>query len=135
MHEGGRAEGGLAGLAKTLTGAYFHDGSWSSFRRRHHGRPVDTATLPGWTRFQPAEDWLKTRPADSGVGHSSAGTDTTLKNSFAEFMKFIDETSGRGSNAISSQNREAMFARFIEWRDKQAAAPGAAPAAGAAPAR
>ena len=31
-----------------LTGAYFHDGNWSSFRRRHHGRPVDTATLPGW---------------------------------------------------------------------------------------
>ena len=31
-----------------LTGAFFHDGAWSSFRRRHHGRPVDTATLPGW---------------------------------------------------------------------------------------
>jgi maltooligosyltrehalose trehalohydrolase len=42
------AEAGLAGLAKTLTGAYFHDGTWSSFRRRHHGRPVDTARLPGW---------------------------------------------------------------------------------------
>src|SRR5206468_2050268 len=42
------AEAGLGGLAKTLTGAYFHDGSWSSFRRRHHGRPVDTAALPGW---------------------------------------------------------------------------------------
>jgi maltooligosyltrehalose trehalohydrolase len=35
-------------VAKTLTGAFFHDGTWSSFRRRHHGRPVDTATLPGW---------------------------------------------------------------------------------------
>jgi maltooligosyltrehalose trehalohydrolase len=42
------ADAGLAGLAKTLTGVFFHDGSWSSFRRRHHGRPVDTATLPGW---------------------------------------------------------------------------------------
>src|SRR3954465_10941175 len=42
------AAAGLGGLAKTLTGAFFHDGSWSSFRRRHHGRPVDTATLPGW---------------------------------------------------------------------------------------
>jgi maltooligosyltrehalose trehalohydrolase len=42
------AAAGLAGLAKTLTGAFFHDGSWSSFRRRHHGRPVDTAVLPGW---------------------------------------------------------------------------------------
>ncbi|MCW2841867.1 MAG: treZ [Aeromicrobium sp.] len=34
-------------LAKTLRGAFFHDGSWSSFRGRTHGRPVDTATLPG----------------------------------------------------------------------------------------
>ena len=42
------AAAGLSGLAKTLTGAYFHDGTWSSFRRRHHGRPVDTALLPGW---------------------------------------------------------------------------------------
>ncbi|WP_369253084.1 malto-oligosyltrehalose trehalohydrolase [Geodermatophilus amargosae] len=42
------AEAGLSGVAKTLTGAYFHDGTWSSFRRRHHGRPVDTSRLPGW---------------------------------------------------------------------------------------
>ena len=34
--------GSLAGLAKTLTRAYFHDGTWSSFRGRSHGRPVDT---------------------------------------------------------------------------------------------
>ncbi|MET0930952.1 MAG: malto-oligosyltrehalose trehalohydrolase [Aeromicrobium sp.] len=34
-------------LAKTLRGAFFHDGTWSSFRDRTHGRPVDTATLPG----------------------------------------------------------------------------------------
>lgn len=34
-------------LAKTLRGAFFHDGSWSSFRDRTHGRPVDTARLAG----------------------------------------------------------------------------------------
>jgi malto-oligosyltrehalose trehalohydrolase len=34
--------GAVASLAKVLTGAYFHDGTWSSFRRRSHGRPVDT---------------------------------------------------------------------------------------------
>jgi maltooligosyltrehalose trehalohydrolase len=42
------AAAGLGGLAKTLVGAYFHDGAWSSFRRRHHGRPVDTNATPGW---------------------------------------------------------------------------------------
>ncbi|MCW2823377.1 MAG: treZ [Aeromicrobium sp.] len=34
-------------LAKTLRGAFFHDGTWSSFRGRTHGRPVDTTALPG----------------------------------------------------------------------------------------
>ncbi len=38
--------GTLAGLAKVLTRAYFHDGTWSSFRRRTHGRPVDTQRTP-----------------------------------------------------------------------------------------
>jgi maltooligosyltrehalose trehalohydrolase len=33
--------GTLAGVAKTLSRAYFHDGIWSAFRRRTHGRPVD----------------------------------------------------------------------------------------------
>ncbi|MGI5458958.1 malto-oligosyltrehalose trehalohydrolase [Streptomyces sp. CA-249302] len=28
-------------LARTLTGGYFHDGTYSSFRGRHHGRPLD----------------------------------------------------------------------------------------------
>ncbi|MFJ8629414.1 malto-oligosyltrehalose trehalohydrolase [Streptomyces sp. NPDC093568] len=31
----------MAGLAKTLTGGYFHDGTYSSFRGRGHGRPLD----------------------------------------------------------------------------------------------
>ncbi|MFJ8198584.1 malto-oligosyltrehalose trehalohydrolase [Streptomyces sp. NPDC096152] len=31
----------FAALAKTLTGGYFHDGTYSSFRGRHHGRPLD----------------------------------------------------------------------------------------------
>ncbi|MDF1705240.1 MAG: malto-oligosyltrehalose trehalohydrolase [Aeromicrobium sp.] len=34
-------------VAKTLRGAFFHDGTWSSFRERSHGRPVDTASIPG----------------------------------------------------------------------------------------
>jgi malto-oligosyltrehalose trehalohydrolase len=34
--------GALSAVAKTLTKAYFHDGTWSAFRGRTHGRPVDT---------------------------------------------------------------------------------------------
>ena len=40
--------GALPDLARTLCSAFFHDGRWSAFRRRTHGRPVDTAHLPAW---------------------------------------------------------------------------------------
>ncbi|PPK64035.1 malto-oligosyltrehalose trehalohydrolase [Actinokineospora auranticolor] len=34
-------------LATTLRSAFFHAGTWSSFRKRTHGRPVDVRTTPG----------------------------------------------------------------------------------------
>ncbi|MFJ6937789.1 malto-oligosyltrehalose trehalohydrolase [Streptomyces sp. NPDC101132] len=36
----------LAALAKTMTRAFFHDGTHSSFRGRRHGRPVDRRRTP-----------------------------------------------------------------------------------------
>lgn len=38
--------GTLRVLAQTLTHGYFHAGTYSSFRGRRHGRPLDTATIP-----------------------------------------------------------------------------------------
>jgi maltooligosyltrehalose trehalohydrolase len=38
--------GSLATLAKTLTKVFFHDGTWSSFRGRSHGRQVDVFRVP-----------------------------------------------------------------------------------------
>ena len=35
-------------LAKVLGTPFFHDGTWSSFRERPHGRPVDPALVSGW---------------------------------------------------------------------------------------
>lgn len=35
-----------AALAKTLTGGFFHDGTYSSFRGRRHGRPLPAAPRP-----------------------------------------------------------------------------------------
>ncbi|MEU8233923.1 malto-oligosyltrehalose trehalohydrolase [Actinoplanes sp. NPDC048967] len=39
--------GSLESLETVLTGAFFHAGTWSSFRHRRHGRPVDRARIPG----------------------------------------------------------------------------------------
>jgi maltooligosyltrehalose trehalohydrolase len=38
--------GSLATLAQTLRHGFFHAGTYSSFRRRRHGRPLDTRTVP-----------------------------------------------------------------------------------------
>jgi maltooligosyltrehalose trehalohydrolase len=35
-------------LGTTLRDVFFHAGTWSSFRGRHHGRPVDRRRLPGY---------------------------------------------------------------------------------------
>ncbi len=35
-------------LDKVLGGVFLHDGTYSTFRRRTHGRPVDRSGTPGW---------------------------------------------------------------------------------------
>lgn len=79
------------------------------------------AELPGWTRFTPAEEWLQRRPSTAGVGY-----DLSLRNSFEEFLKFMNETGGRSDRPADARTREALFARFLEWRNRQAA-PAASP--------
>ncbi|HET7723621.1 MAG TPA: DUF3459 domain-containing protein, partial [Propionibacteriaceae bacterium] len=38
----------LGSLAKVYEKGFFHDGTWSSFRGRDHGRPVPTERFPSW---------------------------------------------------------------------------------------
>jgi maltooligosyltrehalose trehalohydrolase len=38
----------LAALAKVCERGFFHDGTWSSFRGRDHGAPIDTSAMPTW---------------------------------------------------------------------------------------
>jgi maltooligosyltrehalose trehalohydrolase len=39
--------GSMDCLSTVLRGAFFHAGTYSTFRRRHHGRPVDRTVIPG----------------------------------------------------------------------------------------
>ena len=38
----------LAALAKVMERGFFHDGTYSSFREREHGVPIDTDAMPTW---------------------------------------------------------------------------------------
>ncbi|HZD98796.1 MAG TPA: malto-oligosyltrehalose trehalohydrolase [Micromonosporaceae bacterium] len=40
--------GEISGLAKVWREAFFHNGTYSTFRGRRHGRPIDRATTPGY---------------------------------------------------------------------------------------
>ncbi len=48
--------GSMESIAKVYTSAYFHDGSWSSFRSRGHGRPIDTRHTESWRFVVYAQD-------------------------------------------------------------------------------
>jgi malto-oligosyltrehalose trehalohydrolase len=58
--------GSMACLAKTMTRAYFHNGTWSSFRGRSHGRPVDTLMVSSYRFVVFAQD-------HDQVGNRAAG--------------------------------------------------------------
>jgi maltooligosyltrehalose trehalohydrolase len=38
----------LDALAKVVTRGFFHDGTYSSFRERDHGHPIDVENMPAW---------------------------------------------------------------------------------------
>lgn len=48
--------GSMSAIAKVLRRAFFHDGTYSSFRGRDHGRPVDTMVTPSWRFIGYAQD-------------------------------------------------------------------------------
>ena len=66
----------LSALAKVCERGFFHDGTFSSFRDRDHGRPIDTATMPTWrlvvcssNHDQVGNRALGDRPSDPAPGH------------------------------------------------------------------
>ena len=67
--------GAIAGVAKTLTHAYFHDGTWSSFRGRSHGRPVDTESVPAYrfVGFMQDHDQVGNRATGDRMAATLAG--------------------------------------------------------------
>jgi hypothetical protein len=66
-----------------------------------------TASLRGWTRFKPAQDWLA----------QHAGPEATVSDARGDFAKFLAGQGDRGD--LSSENREALFQQFLEWQKRQ----------------
>lgn len=67
-----------------------------------------TAEVPGWIRFQPAQDWL--------VQHTVAGTAGAGTQS--QFNAFLSETHPGMNNALTDAAKAALFQQFLAW-DRQ----------------
>jgi maltooligosyltrehalose trehalohydrolase len=67
--------GAVSAVAKTLTGAYFYDGTWSSFRGRTHGRPVDVLRVPAdrFVCFIQDHDQIGNRAVGDRIAATLAG--------------------------------------------------------------
>jgi uncharacterized protein len=67
------------------------------------------ANVPGWTRFQPAQDWLdQWKQAEKNASGEVR----------AAFDQFLKSRSG-SSRAISQDQREQLFGQFMEWWNTQ----------------
>jgi uncharacterized protein len=71
------------------------------------------ARLPGWTRFAPAEEWLRDR-GPAAQPHSPGD------NLEEEFDRFLADTLPN-QQELSQVDRQALFRAFIEWRQGVAA--------------
>ncbi len=83
------------------------------------------ATVPGWTRFPPAEEWIKKAGLNEGESHryaaipqGSAGSPTAQERD-AIFAEFADYQ--RRKAALDPHQREALFREFAEYQNRKAA--------------
>jgi TRAP-type uncharacterized transport system substrate-binding protein len=69
------------------------------------------ATVPGWTRWPPAEEMLQRLRQANGVGAQQA----TAAADFAAFLK----EKGVGNVQPSADQREALFREFLQWQQQR----------------
>jgi TRAP transporter TAXI family solute receptor len=65
-----------------------------------------TASLPGWIRFKPAQDWL--------AEHTDPAAVSDARSNFAKFLAQQDNRVD-----LRAEDREALFQQFLEWQKRQ----------------
>jgi hypothetical protein len=105
--------------------------NWSKFQKPpFHPKWRDVnlaATVPGWTRLESAERELQKLEAASPA--TTASSDLNR-----EFQSYLQRADGKRDAMRTPQSRDALFAEFLAWRDRQATAGGEAGATEAKPA-
>ncbi|WP_122263646.1 malto-oligosyltrehalose trehalohydrolase [Ornithinimicrobium cerasi] len=107
---------------------FFHDGTWSSFRGRRHGRPVDPAVTPGW-RFVASlqtHDQVGNRAMGDRIGHgipagrAAAGAALLLTSPYTP-MLFMGEEWGASTpwQYFTDHEEEELAASIREGRQRE----------------
>jgi len=130
------ATAGLNGLARTLRHAFFHADTWSEFRGRRHGRPVDTWRIPAhrFVAYLQNHDQIGNRAtgdrlsATLSPGLLACGAAVLLCSPYTP-MIFMGEEWGAGTPwqffshfpdaQLRDNIREGRFAEFADhgWAD------------------
>jgi TRAP-type uncharacterized transport system substrate-binding protein len=69
------------------------------------------ANVPGWTRFQPAQEWL------DQWKQSENTASTEVRVAFDQFLR--SRANGSASGVVTPEQREALFAQFMDWWNRQ----------------
>jgi TRAP transporter TAXI family solute receptor len=69
------------------------------------------ASLAGWTRFQPAQEWLDRNKA--------AAPSAETRDRFNRFLAERQQRNGVSANTVEPVDRDALFQQFLEWQKKQ----------------
>ncbi len=117
--------GSLETLAHTLRGGFFHAGTYSSFRRRRHGRTLDTQTIPATrllaytcTHDQVGNRALGDRPSQSLDGGQLAIKAALVLGSPYTAMLFMGEEWGASTpfQFFSSHPEPELARATVEGR-------------------
>jgi uncharacterized protein len=96
----------------------FHDGA-----RHPKWKEVNLAAdVHGWTRFKPAGDWLAAHRSELfALGKPKGPNELTdnLRTAFDQFV--VRYAASTGQKVLSAQERDALFGRFQEFLNLQAA--------------
>jgi branched-chain amino acid transport system substrate-binding protein len=75
------------------------------------------ATVAGWTRFRPAQEWIDRNAAPAAPVATSEGASGSaeLDQPRAQFRQFLEERANRPV-AGRTENHDAIFREFLDWQ-------------------
>jgi len=111
---------GLDALAKVFDKGWFHDGTWSSFRKRHHGRPLDPEIpFRRLVAFAQDHDQIGNRAAGDRLGALvspeliAAGAAVVLLGPFTPMLFMGEEWGARTPWQFFTSHPEPELARAV----------------------